>query len=153
MVKIRGYKPGDMRHIAANIRPIDAKEAWCLTGKEPLEAIAESIQRSDTIRIAEYNGEPVAIFGIGRKDLLSGEGIIWLVGTTNFKLMRKTFLQISKETISFLLTFYPVAVNYVLAENKGTIKWLKWCGAEIGDSEPYGTGREMFRKLTLRRDA
>ena len=153
MVIIRELQPGDIEHIAENIRPIDAKEALCMTGHSPIEAIKLSVDRSDAVRVAEYNSEPVAIFGIAPQALLSFDGVIWLVGTTNFKLVRKTFIKLSKETIEFLLTYYPTAVNYVLAENKETIKWLKWCGAELEAAVPYGKGKELFHRFALRRDA
>lgn len=143
-VKFRAARNEDVAKVAAHMREIDRKELALAGGLEPLEALEQSYEYSEYCRCIEVDGEPAAMFGVRRPFILSGKGIIWLLGTDDLVKMRKSFVENSMKYVNEGFKYADSLENYVWIENKLSIRWLKWCGFKFDEPAPYGVKKALF---------
>lgn len=150
-------KPTDslVEEVARNMRKEDAEEVWASDHQTPLEALQMSLEVSAYSAVAVVDsGDPIAVAGLRNGDLLTGCGVIWMLGTelsaTRYK---KEYLIQGKKIIDEALTVYPRLVNRVHSKNKGSIRWLRRMGFTVGDPFPHGPERELFHPFHIERSA
>jgi len=97
------------------------------------------------------NGTAEAVFGATTRCTLTRSGVPWMLATHEIYQHRKEFLRDSKRYIKALFTAFDYLENYVLAENKASVKWLKWCGFTIEEAAPYGIEKAMFNRFWWRK--
>ena len=140
-----------IKAIAADMRQADADEVWASNHHTPIEALMDGWKISDRSVIVMVNDEPCVMIGLVIRDILSGAGIPWLLGTENALKYKRHFLTQVPAVINEMLTVCPRLFNYVHVENTISIKWLKRIGFTLDKPLPYGRDNELFHKFYLER--
>lgn len=150
-IRVRTSKKEDCDYLKDNLKQEDVKEIFSSHHHTPEEALKLSLEKSLFCATVE-NGRPIAVFGISVENLLGDKATIWMLSTRDLKKIGKRFLKNSKSFVKYMLEYYPVLENYVHWENKESIKWLRWLGADIEEAEPFGIEKELFHHFTFRRN-
>lgn len=137
--------------LALDMRQADADEVWASDNHTPLESLMNGWGMSDHTAIAMVNNEPCVMFGLVRCDILSGKGVLWMLGTNNSLKYRRKFLIHTPNVINEMLSICPYLFNYVHVKNKVSIKWLEWLGFSFEDPAPHGVEQELFHKFSIER--
>jgi hypothetical protein len=140
--------PEAIQFIADNMRKEDAAEVWAYCRHTPIEALEFSVKHSKKIVIVYGDGVPLTALGLCMRDFLSGTGVPWLLSAEQALKYKRQFLKLSPPIIEEMLDICPKLVNYVHADNKLSIRWLKWLGFTIEDPEPTGPQGELFHRFT-----
>lgn len=137
-VEIGRYRPEDGDYIASHIRASDRKEIYYLAALTPLQAIKTTAAVSEIAWTAKLDGRPILAFGVCRKTALSDIGMPWALGTDEADRQVSAYARHSRTFFDGVSRAFPVMENYALAENKRTLRWLKWMGFDMEDPAPYG---------------
>jgi len=145
VAKVRLCEPGDIEYIAANMRTIDVEEIKLAGNHSPLECLTDGVNHSTYCRVIEINGRPAAILGLVPTNILGRTGIIWLLGTDDIELHAKAFCELCRQELAAMMKRAERVENFVWAENKVSIRWLKWLGFEFEDKEIiWGMEKAIF---------
>lgn len=130
MIVFRPPRAADIAHVGANMRAIDALECRVFGGHDnPTEALQESVDSSDWSVAAEIGAETVGVFGLASSEgLLSGKAAPWLLGVTGLESHARWLLTYSGVYLDRMRAEYDVLENWVLASNRASIRFLRWCG-------------------------
>jgi len=137
--------------IAADMRQADIDEVWASNHHTPLESMMKGWEASDFSTVAMCDGEPLVMIGLVKRDVLSGSGVVWMLGANRAMKYKKEFFRQTKPVIDEMLTICPRLCNMVHEKNTGSIQWLKWLGFTIGEPIPHGSDGELFRRFYLER--
>lgn len=150
-VKIRPSVRSDMKRLKDRLRKSDVDEIYAFTGMRPHEAIVFSHDVSTCCQTVLLHGVPVAMFGTAPVRNDEKKAGVWFIATDELNMMKPSFLRMSKACIKTMLDIYPYLFNYVDARNTDSIKWLKWCGAELDEAKPIGYENKPFHFFTIQR--
>jgi hypothetical protein len=89
------------------------------------------------------------MLGVVRKDVLSGTGWVWMLGTGGVVTHRHSLSRVMPSVIDDMLQVCPRLCNMVHVENKVSMAWLKRSGFTLGEPVKYGPEGEMFRPFHL----
>ena len=136
----------DIERIYPFMRKIDKLECRCV-GYTPKEALEVALG-SDTVTYTAFDpyDVPFAMFGTGFLNY-EGDGYVWMLATDALFDHKFDFLKGSKFVVNTLVEPYKEARNFVHKDNKASIAWLKWCGAEMG--EEYTFSDQPFIKFKI----
>ena len=137
--------------IAAGMRQADADEVWASNHHTPLESMMKGWEASDFSTVAMCDGEPLVMIGLVKRDVLSGSGVVWMLGANRAMKYKKEFFRQTKPVIDEMLTICPRLCNMVHGKNTSSVQWLKWLGFTIDDPIPYGPDGELFHRFYLER--
>jgi hypothetical protein len=137
--------------IAADMRQADANEVWASNHHTPLESMMKGWEASDFSTVAMCDGEPLVMIGLVKRDVLSGSGVVWMLGANRAMKYKKEFFRQTKPVIDEMLTICPRLCNMVHGKNTSSVQWLKWLGFTIDDPIPYGPDGELFHRFYLER--
>lgn len=117
------------------------------------KAIEDSFARSDEVWIAELDGKPACLLGVGLVSILGNVGAPWFLSTDIMDCWsaKRALLTYSPEYISLFLDRYDMLVNYVDAKYAKALRWLEWLGFTIGEPRKTITGA-YFCEITLKRE-
>lgn len=135
--------------IAVDMRQADADEVWASNHHTPLESMMKGWEASDFSTVAMCDGEPLVMIGLVRRDVLSGSGVVWMLGANRAMKYKKEFFRQTKPVIDEMLTICPRLCNMVHGKNTSSVQWLKWLGFTIDDPIPYGPDGELFHRFYL----
>lgn len=134
----------DCAILAPKMRQQDAKEVWHSNGASPLEALVMSFKDcEENHTIIDDEGEVIGMFGCGTVHN-TRIGVPWLLASDKLPKITKQFLPQSKEWIESLHDRHDMLFNYVHAENRISIRWLKWMGFKFLPKTLYGTNPDDF---------
>ena len=111
-------------------------------GVHPRVACEQSYELSEkcySIKTRDYM--LIASFGVCPTDDPK-VGCAWLLGTDLMPTIKKTFVKHSKEYLDELMGDYDYLTNIVSMNNKLSVRWLTWLGAEFGES--HGSAYRRF---------
>ena len=140
-----------IQSIADDMRQADVDEVWASNHHTPIESLMMGLDISDFATVAECDGEALVIIGLVKRDLLTGSGIVWMLGSNKALKHRKEFLRQTSAIINEMLTICPRLCNMVHSKNKKSMQWLRWLGFTIDDPQPHGPDNEMFHRFSLER--
>lgn len=146
---IRVAEPEDSFTI--ELRDMDKRELEAVTSVNPQVMVEISRLQSDWCLTFECFGKPVAVFGVAPHDFGNNWGVPWLLGSVDIEDNFLTFGKWSKPFLGKMLRDYEVLQNFVHAENKLAIVWLKWLGFRFSELRPMGRFAEPFYEFTLTR--
>lgn len=131
--------------IARNARPSDTQEVAAAGGRTVEEALLDGLRVSSRCRTIMDGEIPIAMFGVA-PDVVTGLGIVWMLGTPLMDEARMFILRNSVKEIEGLHTAGGHTLyNYIDVRNEASMNWLKWCGFEtVGDPEIMGVGQVPF---------
>lgn len=136
-----------IRYIADNMRQADVDEIWASNHFTPGEALKIGLKDSDYTTIAVVNNEPCVMFGLLTSTLLTGGGVIWMLGSNASTKYKRKFLIETPKVIDEMFKVCTYLYNYVHCKNTTTIRWLKWMGFTFEPAAPYGVEKEMFHRF------
>lgn len=133
--------------IAANPREADVDELWISSRTRPLDALLHGMQRSTAPLTAMHDGEPVAMLGVVPFSILSGMGVVWMLGSEKLDRLscQRDLLRTSRPQVALWREQFPsLLFNYVDQRNHQAIRWLKWLGFTFLPPVPYGPDGALF---------
>ena len=151
MIDIEVVK-ADMSHVdymARNMNNEDRMEVYASYMVKPETALRVSIGNSTKAWTVLLDGKPEFAFGVSWFKRMSGVGAPWMLGTGEVKKIYVPFLRQGRDYVDMMIDEYDSLENYVSTWNKTSIKWLKFLGFDILDSEPYGPFGYKFHKFTM----
>ena len=151
-ILLRDAKISDAITIGKNMREADRKEIWSASRLRPYKACVMSLIDSQLAFAVEFDGVTVAIMGVVHLSLMSNRGVIWLLGTDGIDKLPITFGRHTKNIIEEFFQEWDSLENWVHKDNLKSLKWLRLAGFEIGDPQPYGVDKELFRRIRKERD-
>lgn len=152
-VEVKFVKPTVelIQAIADNMRQEDVDEVWASHHSTPIKSLTKGWEISDYSMIVVVNNEPCVMIGLVIRDILSGTGVPWLLGTDNALKYKRCFLTEVPAVINEMLDICPRLFNYVHVKNRTSVKWLKRIGFTFDEPIPYGCDNELFHKFHLER--
>lgn len=149
---VKLVRPNDelLAEIARNMREADRIEVKASSGLSPYESLKYSCGKSNFTVVVLVDDTPIAVFGLSVINALTGLGTPWLLSSTEALKHRREFFKLSPPIIQEMLSICPKLYNYVHAENKISIRWLKWLGFTV-ECNPveYGIKGEKFHKFYM----
>lgn len=138
-----------IKELAASLRQADREELTAI-GVEDFEAALKlSLDTSDhAFLVMTEDQRMICIFGISLIETEYGRGI-WFLGSELLREYRREFLTNSYAVLEQWKKQYGKLYNYVSCNNKKTIRWLKWLGANLSEPFPLGAHNEHFILFTL----
>tara|TARA_R110002153_G_C13178965_1_gene484893 strand:- start:377 stop:835 length:459 start_codon:yes stop_codon:yes gene_type:complete len=132
----------DVFELAKKMRQADVREVKASNGASPLEALQRGFEASKPQSII-HKGELIGMFGCAHIDELRGSP--WMLGSDKIPQIRKDLLTQSVEWVKEVNKQYPLLINYVDANNKVSINWLKHIGFSFVQLIPkFGVGGIPF---------
>jgi hypothetical protein len=143
--------PEHIAAIAAGMREADRREVWASHRHTPEQALESGLARSELAWTCFVEGKPSFMWGVSRVgSLISITGAPWLLGTSAILKVRTEFLRQCPDYVARMQARFPRLENFVHAENRLSIRWLKWCGFTIDDMAEVINGEDFY---LFRRDA
>lgn len=146
---IRKLEEGDLRWVALYMRPEDRAEIWSASRSTPMQALVDTVQVSRDTKVAVSGRVPMCIFGCAQTTPLSGWAAPWALGTPEVERNAAWFLKASKTVVAGWRQEYRVLRNFVHAENRLSVRWLRWLGFELDPAEPIGYDDALFHKFHM----
>lgn len=140
-----------IERVAADMRQADIDEVWASHHHTPIQALMQGWEVSDISLIAVCDDEPVLMLGLVKRDLLTGTGVVWLLGANKGMKYKRELLRQGKLIIDEMLTICPRLCNMVHSKNTVSIRWLKYSGFTIDDPIPHGPDNDLFHQFHLER--
>lgn len=134
----------DAEIFAPILRPIDVIEVASMSGRSPRSVLRSGVRFGEVARSVFIGGEPVCMFGVVRNGAFSDEGTIWMLGTEAIRKNSFKFLRNCADQVKDMVSGFSKVANLCHADNKTTLRWLKWLGFTIEAAKPQGKKGEMF---------
>jgi len=141
--RIRAFRAEDAEYIIDNIREDDRQELAAL-GLSPSDGIRMSVEHSTYLYTGlDRDNNPAFVLGTAVTPL---GAMIWLLGTDAIDREPRTFLLHSKPVLDlmFEVTGAQTLYNYVWKGNTVHIKWLKWLGFHLHETDEGPTKDFIF---------
>lgn len=151
MIIFRPPTAEDVAHVAERMRAADVLECRLLGRHGPKEALVNGIAHSLWAFAAEVDGETQCIFGVASEGLLSEEGSPWLLGVDGIERHARELIAGTKAYLARMQLEFETLSNYVHANNRNAIRYLRWCGFSFG--EPVEVDGEAFLPFEMKRAA
>jgi hypothetical protein len=119
----------DCKALAKVMRESDKKEVMASHGHTPYEALINSFEVSDFCISIVYRGKVLAMCGITSLDKTVGSP--WLLGSEGLVAIPRVKFSLLRESLRWITRYqkkYPMLLNYVHAENRDSLMWLKYLG-------------------------
>lgn len=150
-VSVRESILEDIVFLRNNLRKEDIAEVWAASHHNPEQALLEAYIFSILRHTLTLNNEPIAMFGLIPDSLLSDEANLWFLGSEKISKCPKSFLKACRVFIDSMLQMFPKLYNYVDARYEKSIRWLKWCGADVYGPQSFGVEKMPFHYLVFKR--
>ena len=126
-VELRDARVEDIPIIAADARMGDITEMAAL-GTTVSAAMVDGLERSDWALTGMIDDVPVCMFGVAPRSIILGEGVPWMLSANGLERAQVKFLKACRPAVKAMTNSYPRLMNFVHADNRVTIKWLRWLG-------------------------
>ena len=149
--RITEYEDAHGVELAKRLHPGNVREAWTLLRMDGLEAIRDSVQRSERVWTGLDNGEVFAVFGIRSAGILADTGYPWLVIREDIADHGIAFLRTFKSVVEAMQGMFGTLESVVDAENVELLKMVRWVGYSVGGAQPMGYDGRPFCRITRKR--
>lgn len=149
-IRVRTSKKEDIEFLKDHLKKSDVEEIWASHHIEPLTALQMCLEQSIFCATVE-NGYPICMFGVSAESILGEKGVIWMLSSEELDKISYRLIKHSKQFIDIMLSYYSYLENYVHIKNRKSIKWLRMCGANFSDAQPYGLDNELFYHFFFQR--
>ena len=128
MILIRDMRLEDIFYVSKNMRQADKIEVKLIGGLSPYASLLHSYNGSIKKWTVLEDGIPIACFGVGAKNLVIGEGIVWFLGTDRVEKKARVFALMAMNYIHKMYRYCSVLYNITHSKNKKAITLLKYLG-------------------------
>ena len=149
-IVIRATEPGDAALLAANMRASDVDEVHACGHIDLLWVVERSVARSLLCWSAFADGQLACIIGCAPVSITGGIGSPWMLGTPVVDVNRRVLVRRTPHYIGRMLQAFPHLLNFVHAENRTSVRWLKSLGFTLHEAAPFGMLGEAFHRFELR---
>lgn len=150
-VTIEPTQPGDAAELFANLRPADLAECRAYGHADMAANLEDSVRRSVLCWTGRVDGRLAAILGVTPIALLGGVGSPWMLGTPVLEQHWRVLVRVTPEYIDRMLQVFPHLFNFVHAENRTSVRWLRRLGFTVRPVMPYGRLGEPFHPFEMMR--
>ena len=127
----------ELTYLAMHLREQDALEVSRSTSRTIRQAVIDSWDASEFRKLYRNESEqPIAVVGVVRAG--EGQGIPWMLATSEVNEMPATLHRESKRVLRHLQSKYETLSNLVDAENSIAIQWLEVLGFKLEKPIPFG---------------
>ena len=133
-------------------RDIDRIEVWYQTGQNLRDCLEISFDHSTVCRAGYGDGVLGCVWGVCLADIREKRGVPWLIGTDTLEAHAIPFLRNCCYHLNEMKDGYDYLSNDVYAENKTSVRWLRWMGFKFGEARPFGPFLQPFHHFTWRRE-
>lgn len=147
-IQIRPTAPGDAELLVASMRAADLAELRAAGFDEALYPVKQSVMRSTLCWTALVDGELACIFGITWSGPDTGSP--WMLGTPVVDRHSRVLMRRTPQYIDLMLQAFSYLHNYVHAENKTSVRWLRRLGFALAEPQPYGPRGALFHPFEMR---
>lgn len=149
-VLIRLTTDEDIPLLATNMRAADQDEVRA-SGHNNIEwAVTRSVRASLLCWSAFVDGELACILGAAPLSVVSGIGSPWMLGTPVLDANARILVRETPRYISKMQTAFPHLLNFVHADNKTSVRWLRRLGFTLSDPQPHPTTGALFHRFDLK---
>lgn len=134
--------------LAPRLRLLDCLELTA-NGSSAIDHLRRCYRGAVMRKTAFVEAEIAAAWGLHCGTLLSGEGHPWLMTAPPIERAPIAFVKEARREVERMLDVRPRLINYVLASYGGAIRLLSVLGFTIGEPEPLGPNRVMFRRFEM----
>lgn len=115
--------------VGLRLRDEDFEECLANGFSNPVDAIIDSVVKSDVFETVFYEGQPAGVLGF----IDDGEDgcQVWLVGTDELSEHPLALMRAFREARDVILSEYSIIYNKIYAGNSAHVRWLEALGAEI----------------------
>ena len=129
MIEIVAARPTHVGPIANRMRETDRLEV-SIGSSTPKNALRWGLMMGSAYTILA-DGQPIGMFGIIDTSLMTAKGRIWALFTEEAMKHPRAFLVQGPQIIKVLTQRYRLLTNYVHADNRAAIRWLKRMGFTV----------------------
>lgn len=129
----------DVGPIANRMREADRIECAAL-GRTPKDALRAGLRTSMKPLTVLIDGGPEAMMGVAPVSMLSGRGLIWLLGTDALYREKRAWALLAPRIIDDMLQTFREVENVVAVENERAILFLRHMGFHIGGTVRHHGG-------------
>ena len=147
-ILIRPTETGDAALLAANLRACDREELQAVGYWDALAPIADSVRTSALCWTALADGELACILGVAPLD--DQTGAPWMLGTPLLDTQARVLVRETPRYIGAILEVFPHLLNFVHAQNRTSVHWLRRLGFTLHDAVPYGSQGALFHPFEMR---
>lgn len=146
----RSYTDNDYESVVSLcLLPDDLKEVEAFGYPSSRDALHASLKEGGDIRVIIKGQRIVGVFGvrpIGHQ--YSKTGLIWFIAEKNELKPARQFLSLCQKFIKNWNQIFPILTNYVGAEHTRAIKWLKYLGFTVLETDSEVPGLYRIYKTT-----
>jgi hypothetical protein len=148
--EIRDATEADAEYLATRLRAIDVREISAVSGRSPRASLISGVRGSEYCKAGVADGEVVCLYGVRRLSVWEDDCVIWMLGTDDLPKHAVRFIRDCRSEVVSMVQQFKFVENWCHAENKTTIRWLKWLGFKIEEAAPYGRKDELFHHFYAR---
>lgn len=141
-IQVKEATREEVSYIAEHLRAADHAELIAAGYDDPAEAVRQSYDYTDWIRVAIVDGLPAVVWGVSHTDR-HGIGSPWMLATDAILEIRSEFLAGCAAEVERMCAGYRYLFNQVHKDNAVSIRWLKRLGFVV-EPEPTGPGGAFF---------
>lgn len=141
----------DAVELAAAMREADRAELAAV-GVDPEHGVRSSIAASRWALTARDDVGIVCVFGLAvYGTALAPVGAPWMLGTDRVRAHRRSLVRLGPAYIRAMVDEAPFLVNFVHAENRTAVRWLRRAGFSIHQPVPHGPYGAPFHPFEMTR--
>lgn len=148
-IRVLPARPEDARRLAPRLRAADRREIFAGGGVDGLTALTTSLHHSPLAWTGWVGGEPAALFGVARPNLLADCGLPWLLGSDLLVRHQQAFLRRCPAYLARMRRGHVLLHNWVDERNALSRRWLAWLGFRFDPPAPHGLFGLPFRRFWL----
>ena len=116
--------------LAPRLREADRFEIRAAFGRPADEVLRAGFRNAKRCWTVLAGRLPVAMFGVGRRRE-PRVGTVWLLASDGFDVLRSRLRREGPYWVDVLMSGHDVLTNFVWAENRVAVRWLRWLGFEL----------------------
>lgn len=99
------------------------------------EVLTECLYRSSVRCVGYVDDKPACVWGLIPRTILSNQAYLWLLTTEIAAEHKFLLVRYSQLFVEQALESYPTLYGHVEAGNAPAKRWLRWLGAEFGETD------------------
>ena len=134
-------KREDIDDLEGRLRDIDLLEVSSF-GVSPKEALLEGLDGM-VFTAKDKDDNVVCMFGSADSEV-KGTGVVWMLGSGLVEKYKKDVIKLTKDCVKKICAPYKCVYNYIHQSNDKSIRWLKWCGFNVGSQVHQFGGQDFY---------